>query len=260
MSRYIPGGRVVLCDGTYNCADKINLTRQKTHLTGMGGSTHLRPSSTGFSALVIFREIHCRVSHMLIMDSDDSFYDVRYAIYGNDADGISWPIVESVHTHGAEVRFHDTPGPGIFQLEHHGQPVPDNNGGKYGIYFSNETMLARVHGGYISRPRQHGIFMHGDGGTWSKDHLVEGVLVEDVSQESLGSQDGITLHDGMKDSAVVGCSVTGSGARYGIYDTGSSADNAILGNRLNRSGQSADLQVDGSGSVSAANHADGTIK
>lgn len=264
MARYIPGGRVVLADGTYEIGNQIQLTRQKTHLMGMGGATHLRPngSTTGYTAITRIFDLHCRIGHMLIYDSDDpGLGDVRYAVYAHGNDDVWWPIIESVHTHGGEFRFVDVNGPGLFQIEHHGQPVPgSDNPGVEGIHIDNESRLARIHGGYISRPRRRCILLSGDGGTFSERNIVEGVLCEDASQESLGSYDAILLHNGITRSVVAGCSVIGAGARYGINEYSSGDENAILNNRLNNSGGTGDLSVSGTGSVSALNHADGTVK
>lgn len=266
MARYIPGGRVVLADGTYELGGSVSLNRQKAHLQGMGGSTHLRPSTTGFTALLTADEVHTRVGWLMLIDSGDSAHDVRYGLLDNAQ---AWTVAEMVHSHGAELRFDDAQGPTVIQFEHHGQGSADTNAGSYAVFFYSSdpannarTTYPRVEGGWISEAWQSGTLLLG------VDHgSIKAVTFDNNSQSSYFGSDpnrfaGIDLMN-TRYSSVLSCHMTPtSNHLHGVHDRSDCTENTVFGNKLERAayGTNSDLLVEGTDSVHAANHADGTIK
>lgn len=257
MARYIPGGRVVLADGTYEFGGSVSLNKQKAHLQGMGGSTHIRPSTTGFNSLITVDEVHCRVGYVLLLDSGDDQHDLRYALYDVSQ---WWTIVENVHTHGAELRFDGSTGPAIIQHEFHGSSATGGaDAGQNAVTFYNDAdgfgvNYGRVHGGWMEYADRRTISI-GNG----TECTVEGLHCRVASQEAEDTYDMVLLWDGTGYSTVMGCHLAGVGQpRYTVHEASAGNDNSILGNRIT-GGVTQDLFLEGTG-VSAANYADGTIK
>lgn len=254
MARYIPGGRVVLADGTYELGGSVSLNRQKAHLQGMGGSTHLRPSTTGFNRLIQVDEIHCRVGYLLLLDSGDTQHDLRFALYDTSQ---WWTIVEDVHTHGAELGFRGTTGPAVIQLEFHGSSAGGNAGDRP-IGFEKDADgfgcdYARVHGGWLEFSDREQILL----ANANQSH-VTGVSTRSGNLAGAGVS-AVRLFD-TSYSQVDSCHIEGlNDVKYALHDNPGGTSNSILGNRA-VGGSTQDLLVEGSGSLSAANFADGTIK
>lgn len=251
MARYIPGGRVVLADGTYGLGGSVSLNRQKAHLQGVGGATHLRPSTTGFTTLIDVDDIHCRIGYLLLFDSGDTVHDLRYAISDNTQ---FWTIIESVHTHGAEVIVRGGTGPAVIQHEFHGR----GPGNKAINFFTDAdgfgVSYGRVHGGWIEKP-DHETIKISDG----TECTVEGVHGREASMDGQGNYDMVRLENSTAYCTVNGCNFAGLNMpRYIVHETGNGTDNSILGNRLT-GGNTSDLNLAGTG-VSGGNYADGTIK
>lgn len=266
MARYIPGGRVVLSDGTFEFGGSVSLSRQKTWLVGMGGSTHIRPETTGFSSLLTIDEVHCRIRDVLLLDSGDDLHDVQFGVRVDDRQSGSraWPIVENVHTHGLECRFDEVLGPAVINHEWHSPPDASSISWDCLLFFSNDDIwplrLPRVHGGFFTRAGQMAIRFR----AVTNGH-IEGVHIDEGSESSLGTYPAIRFENTADlptdNSSVVGCTVKGANKlSHAILEQSGCESNAFLGNNLNGSGQTADLEVNGTGSVSAANHADGTVK
>lgn len=244
MARYIPGGRVVLADGTYEFGGPVSLDKQKAHLQGMGGSTHIRPSTTGFSTLLNVDDVHVRVGYLLLLDTGDSQHDLRYAV--RDI-GQFWTVVEHVHTHGAEFGFDGSIGPAIIQLEHHGSST-GGNAGQEAIGFTNDpdgfgVQHGRVHGGWIENPdRRAVLFFNAD------ECTIEGMKSRTASREAQDTYDQILLSGGTANSNVLGCPVQGVGQpRYALREDSDGTNNAIVGNRAT-GGATGNLSINGSGS------------
>lgn len=254
MARYIPGGRVVLADGTYELGGSVNLNKQKAHLQGMGGATHLRPSTTGFDRLLDVNEVHVRVGYLLLLDTGDSQHDLRFALFES---GQFWTIVDNVHTHGAEFGFRGSTGPAVIQLEFHGSSAGGNAGDRP-IGFEKDADgfgcdYARVHGGWLEFSDREQILLSNT----NKSH-VTGVSTRSGDLANAGVA-AVRLFDA-RYSTVDSSHVDALGdAKYGVHDNTGGTSNSILGNRI-EGGSTQDLLVEGSGSLSAANFADGTIK
>lgn len=264
MARYIPGGRVVLADGTYEFGGSVSLNKQKAHLQGMGGATHIRPSATGFDRLIQVDEVHCRVGWLMLFDSGDTVHDLRYALVDNAQ---WWTIVESVHSHGAEFSFEDATGPGVYQVEIHPQPAAGDNPGSHGVRFygtdpANSLYCdwGRVHGGWIDEVRFHALNLIA-----ARNCSIEGTDVHRASMEDPFSYDAVRLHRDNEDCSVIGSHINGDGyCLNGVNERSGQNNyrNSVLGNRIEGSSSSSgsDLVMGGTDSKSAANHADGTIK
>lgn len=205
-TRYIPGGRVVLMDGTYDNAAAVNLNRQKTHVMGMGGATHVKPSGTGFTRLFTFAHMHCRVSHMLLIDSPDPHYDVGYV---TEDDANQWNTVEHVHTHGSGFRFEDTVGSAVLHPEiHESSAGASANQEQVGVLFEGVqsiSLFCRIEGGFVMATKRQNVRL-----AWAMMAHVSGLTCDRASLGNLGVYASIQLHE--TSESVVSALVDGGGA------------------------------------------------
>lgn len=217
--RFIPGGRVVLCDGTYNFSGRAQLTRQKTNVQGMGGATHIKPTSFGFSELFHVFHHHCRVGMMLMCDDADDHKDLTAVVRMDN--GPSWGIIEHVHSHGLGFDLAGMTGATLINPEVHRSTATQKNTSAPAIRLA--ATVQRVIGGFVRGAQAQGLLLVG-----AQKATVRGLTVEGASESTLNAFNAVDVTTSTAYATVDTNSEAGMAASA-LRETASCSNNTFYG-------------------------------